>query len=487
MRVVIFGLGNTWRKMESYVDMGNILCFTDNNNSLWGKEAWGKSVVSPKEAVRMEFDKIVVASDLYYEAIVSQLCHELHVPDHKVMGWTLYVQMNCRKKGGHNQASFIEMLRIASGYQGKMLDIGNYFVKYGMFSKRIDNLFSLEGLEIWGTEDLAEILPIYGNIYEGSCCLDRLNEKDRFEITLASDFLWDKEFSVVEEAWEKMLGYSQTVVCNLHDIEEEHIERMRRKWNIKHHRYPHSCICVVEKRDENRDVRIYVVTHKETHIPGDDMYIPMHVGKQSFSLNRMVRDDEGENIAEYNASINECTAMYWIWKNVQCRYIGLNHYRRYFIRNGYENEVNIVNESMIRRILEEYDMILAPKYYTYFQTVEEHLAGDVCNAAGISITREILGKRQPEYLQAFDKVFQGDSLYRCNLFVMRKEMFDAYCEWLFSFILEASDAIDVSGYDSYSRRMAGFMAERMLTVWLITKNVRIKELPFIVTEQGKCG
>lgn len=486
MKVVIFGLGNIWRQMEDYADIGSIICFTDNNDALWGKEIRGKRIVSPKEAVRMEYDKIVVASDLYYEAIFRQLHYDFDIPDIKIMGWMQYVQMNCRKWGGHNQASFIEMTRIASGYQGKMLDIGNSFVKYGMYSKRIDNLFSLEALEIWGTEALAEILPIYGNIYEGYCGPDCLKGKAPFEIAMACDILWDADFALVEEGWEEMLGYSKTVVCNLRDAEEGRLEELGRKWNIKYHRYPHSCICVVEKKTAG-DIRIYVATHKEAHIPCDDMYIPIHVGTRDFSLNRMVRDDEGENISAYNASLNECTAMYWMWKNAKCRYIGLNHYRRYFIRNGYENELNILNADIVRQILEEYDMILAPKYYTYFQTVEEHLARDVCDAGGISITREILGRRQPEYLQAFDAVFQGDSLYRCNLFVMKKEIFDAYCEWLFSFILEVSGGIDVTGYDPYSARMAGFMAERMLTVWLAARKVRIKEMPFILTEQERGG
>ena len=49
-------------------------------------------------------------------------------------------------------------------------------------------------------------------------------------------------------------------------------------------------------------------------------------------------------------------------------------------------------------------------------------------------------------------------------------------------MIEAAEAIDVEGYDSYSQRVIGFFAERMWTVWLRKNKLKIKELPYVVVK-----
>ena len=39
--------------------------------------------------------------------------------------------------------------------------------------------------------------------------------------------------------------------------------------------------------------------------------------------------------------------------------------------------------------------------------------------------------------------------------------------------------IDVENCDNYSRRVIGFFAERMWTVWLRKNRVKVKELPYV--------
>lgn len=83
-------------------------------------------------------------------------------------------------------------------------------------------------------------------------------------------------------------------------------------------------------------------------------------------------------------------------------------------------------------------------------------------------------------MEAFETVMRGHSFYVCNMFVTRREILNNYCEWLFSFLIEAAELLDITGYDSYSKRAMGFFAERMWTVWLMKQNLKIKELPYMV-------
>ena len=65
------------------------------------------------------------------------------------------------------------------------------------------------------------------------------------------------------------------------------------------------------------------------------------------------------------------------------------------------------------------------------------------------------------------------------MFVTRRELMDAYCEWLFSIIIPAAEEFDETPYNDYSKRAVGFFAERLLTVWLLRHDYKIKELPII--------
>ena len=67
-----------------------------------------------------------------------------------------------------------------------------------------------------------------------------------------------------------------------------------------------------------------------------------------------------------------------------------------------------------------------------------------------------------------------------NMFVMKREIFNEYCQWLFSFLIEAAEKIEVEKYDAYSKRVIGFFAERMLTVWLTMHPYKMKELPVLL-------
>ena len=70
------------------------------------------------------------------------------------------------------------------------------------------------------------------------------------------------------------------------------------------------------------------------------------------------------------------------------------------------------------------------------------------------------------------------------MFVMPKPRFDAYMTWLFGILDEAERRIDVSAYDSYNHRLFGFLAERLLNVWVNARKLRVKEYPVYMPDQS---
>lgn len=229
------------------------------------------------------------------------------------------------------------------------------------------------------------------------------------------------------------------------------------------------------------DTSIYVVTHNEYKVFSDEDYVPITVG--DYHRNDYLWEQQGDNISYLNSKINECTAIYWIWKNSESKIVGTNHYRRYFYNNELRCRENRLCGTIAEQILDEFDMIVYKAAVPNNQTVEEEMRTDLSNDAfiyGYKSIVEGLKEYQPEYIDDFYAVMGSKECCYCNMLVTRKELFDAYCEWLFSFLIPVAEQADVSKYNSHDARVVGFFAERMLSVWLHHNPIRIKPLPVFV-------
>lgn len=233
-------------------------------------------------------------------------------------------------------------------------------------------------------------------------------------------------------------------------------------------------------------VVIIVATHKEYNFPNDDIYMPLHVGKYGKEDLGYVGDDTGDNISTKNQNYCELTGMYWAYKNLNCDYIGLMHYRRYLKKDQKNNEDNldkiVLNKEEILTLMEKYDVILPEKSGNVQKSVYEaykkmHHIKDLDNV------REIISNIYSDYLEAFDKVVNGNELCLCNMFIMSKENYDNYCEWLFNILFNLEKITDISNYSNYQKRIYGFIGERLFNVWL-EKNKYLKKyyLPVHETE-----
>ena len=234
-----------------------------------------------------------------------------------------------------------------------------------------------------------------------------------------------------------------------------------------------------------QDTGIYVVTHKKCEVNNlPDDYIIIHAGRKLGKDLGYIGDDTGQSISELNISINEMTAIYWIWKNTSHDYIGISHYRRFFSNKDNKDFIteNILTSEQAREILKSYDIIVAKGEHHLFSTYT-YIFGDsgpIITRLAINLTRNILERQYPDYVEAFDYVVYGNHIFKCNMFVTRKYVLDSYCSWLFSFILEAESEyrkfVNIEELNIKQRRVYGFICERMFNVWLMKNNLRIKEL-----------
>jgi len=238
---------------------------------------------------------------------------------------------------------------------------------------------------------------------------------------------------------------------------------------------------VSDTNGDEKNISIYVVTHKEYTVPDGGIYKPISVG--SFAHNGWISDSTSDNISQLNPMINECTAMYWIWKNSTSDIVGINHYRRYFYNNDFRCRENMLDARRIQELLASYDIIVYKGQVPGGMTVEQEMQSDLNSVVyelGKSKIIEGLTRYQPDYLDAFEQVMNSHKCYYCNMLVAPKNIYDSYCEWLFSFLIPVAEGTDVSSYDAKNSRIIGFFAERMLTVWLYKQDLRIVDLPVFI-------
>lgn len=183
--------------------------------------------------------------------------------------------------------------------------------------------------------------------------------------------------------------------------------------------------------------------------------LPIYVGAhyaESKSVNN--RDDVGDNISEKNPKYCELTALYWIWRNDFSDIVGLSHYRRKFALC--EQELEDFAKSNI-------DIAVTIPVLN-FDGVKQQYAKNHYEKDW-NILLEGIQKLCPQYLQSAEEVGQGIYYYAYNMFIARREFVNAYCEWLFP-ILEYCEQQIGEKEDRYQNRYIGFLAERMLTIFL---------------------
>lgn len=233
-----------------------------------------------------------------------------------------------------------------------------------------------------------------------------------------------------------------------------------------------------------KDVRVIIATHKKYNMPNDDMYLPLHVGSEGKDDLGYVTDNTGDNISLKNPNFCELTGMYWAWKNLNNDYIGLAHYRRHFSLKKKSNDKfkNILTLNEADKLLNDVDVLLPKKREYFIETLYNHYKHTMY-VEPLDETRNIISEIYPEYLKYFDRLKKRTSAHMFNMFIMKKEIFNDYCTFLFNILFELEKRIDNTKYDNFHARFYGRISELLLDVYLEKNNIKYKEVRFMYMEK----
>lgn len=203
----------------------------------------------------------------------------------------------------------------------------------------------------------------------------------------------------------------------------------------------------------------------------------------------MYLDKQGENISKLNKSYCELTTQYWAWKNVKADYYGFCHYRRFFsfsrqtlpesvwgtIEYDFLDDHTIhalkLEEAAIRNYVEQYDFLIAKgvaassmqsdTIYNHYKNAPELHIED------IDLFLEIIQEKYPQIYKTALHFFQGSTFYPCNMFIMKKALFDEYSTILFDILQEFMQRTDMSNYSREGYRTPGHLGERLAGIYYL--------------------
>jgi len=206
--------------------------------------------------------------------------------------------------------------------------------------------------------------------------------------------------------------------------------------------------------------------------------------------------DENSKLKDMDGAYGEMSKFYHVYnlyKNgkMSSKYVGFNLYRRYF---SFLDDIPDLDE-----IFKEYDVILGDIYLMTRRTLRENYCKyHLCENYDEMI--EIIKDIKPEYYKDAVEVSNSYILYTCNTFIMKREDFLNYCEFMFGILFEfdkrhnfktEKDMLEYmnkyfQGNESlFQVRAQGFLSERISTIFYhkYFNTSRIKRIKIVSGEK----
>lgn len=261
------------------------------------------------------------------------------------------------------------------------------------------------------------------------------------------------------------------------------------------------------------NIKIFI-SYKDKHpVIKSEILQPIQTGRAiaDEEFDGMIGDNIGDNISKDNPRYNELSAQYWIWKHYQevgdPDYVGFMHYRRHFLFNEtlpmppitWLNNGNVfifpkvcpqymeyLNDESIKSYFPAFDCMVIKPYdiknikEKYERIRDNYITLKEQEGRFYDVFLNVIKEIHPDYLNEIEEFDNGTQMYLCNMFVMRKDLFEDYCEFLFSTLKEIDNRIDSTNFSSAKSRFLGFLGEFVLSIYIFklrkNSNIKIKEM-----------
>lgn len=254
------------------------------------------------------------------------------------------------------------------------------------------------------------------------------------------------------------------------------------------------------------NIKIFI-SYKDRHtLIKSDILTPIQTGRAIASeiFYEMIGDDTGDNISKENTKYNELTAQYWAWKNYDKignpDYIGFMHYRRHFVFDSklkflpytwlpkssfhYIKQIDnnylksLSNDKILPHLNTHPNCIAYNKFDVFYKSFSLSIKNHWINGGMgpqkekiIYIFEDVVKTFFPEYKSTLNTFLNGRYMYCCNSFIMHKELFFEYSQFLFKILSEIDKKVDSSTFNKKQIRFLGYLGELILSLFIMQKQL----------------
>jgi len=248
----------------------------------------------------------------------------------------------------------------------------------------------------------------------------------------------------------------------------------------------------LNKAHERPLVKILINYIRPSFLFKSEILTPMHLGRAvakeaskdgvisdedlKWLYQNCIGDDFEGGISEYNRRIGFLTGTYWAWKNYEKlgnpEYFGSFGYRRLFAPSFLAH-------------LKEYDLIVPEKRHLNLETIREQFIR-YHGKELFERLKSVFVQVYPDAKEDFEVYFEQTSGYFDEIYVMKKEIFFDFCQWIFRLLFAFLKETPIK-LPNNDLRDIGFMAERLTGYYLnqlILKNkLKYYEAEIVLTEK----
>lgn len=222
-------------------------------------------------------------------------------------------------------------------------------------------------------------------------------------------------------------------------------------------------------RLDESTIRVFSAQHisdrAERLIPLPSFVTPIQVGA-ALTKDRIcdITDDAEESISKLNPDFSECTALYYMWKNVHdVDYVGLFHYGRYIDISA--EELHKLDRAGVDIVITTPMIVGTP--------IKDFFCPRYIPRQDWDLMERFIMKNYPEYEGTLDAYNRAFCYPGANLSIMRKSIFDEYAEFAFTVMKDIVEYYKSEGVVREDR-YAGYLMENLTAMFVMHNKGKYK-------------